>query len=104
MSARALVPFAIALWFVGCKAGTATPEECDKVARHLAELQVKKEKRPPLGRLAMAPFNTKEREDEIFQESQSSAKARCTKGWKREAYECMLKATEIEEADKCRSL
>ncbi|MBI2391162.1 MAG: hypothetical protein HYV09_16350 [Deltaproteobacteria bacterium] len=104
MSARALLLFAIALCFAGCKAGTATPEECDEIARHLAELQVKKEKRPPLGRLAMAPFNTKEREDEIFQEAQASAKTRCTKGWKREVYECMSKATEIEEADKCRSL
>lgn len=87
-----------------CKPSVATANECDVVARHLAELQVKKEKRPPLGRLAVAPFNTKENEDAVFEEARDNAKARCMKGWKRDVYDCMLAAKEIEEADKCRFL
>jgi hypothetical protein len=85
-----------------CKPGVATADECEKVARHLADLQVKKEKRPPLGRLAAAPFNTKENEDAVFTEAHDNAKARCMKGWKRAVYECMLEAKEMELVDKCR--
>jgi hypothetical protein len=86
----------------GCKPSTATPAECDSVAKHLAGLQVKKEKRPPLGRLAVAPFNTPENEKAVFDEAFENAKGRCAKGWKRAVYECMLQAQEIEAADKCR--
>lgn len=85
-----------------CKSAIATADECEKVSRHLADLQVKKEKRPPLGRLAAAPFNSKENEDAVFNEAHDNAKARCTKGWKRAVYDCMLEAKEIEQADKCR--
>jgi hypothetical protein len=90
------------LFLISCKPATATPDECDRVSKHLADLQVKKEKRPPLGRLAAAPFNTKENEDAVFTEARDNAKARCTKGWKRAVYDCMLEAKEIEQADKCR--
>lgn len=92
----------IPLMLISCKPSTATPAECDQVAAHLGALQVKKEKRPPLGRLAAAPFNTKENEDAVFAEARDNARARCTKGWKRAVYECMLEAKEIEQADKCR--
>lgn len=96
--------FLVCLAIPACKPTVATATECDAVAKHLAELQVKKEKRPPLGRLAIAPFNTKENEDSVYEEAQTNAKARCTKGWKREIFECMMNAKEIEEADKCRLL
>ncbi len=87
---------------VACKSSVATLPECDAVAKHLADLQVEKEKRPPLGRLATAPFNTKENEDAIHAEARESARARCGKGWKRAVYDCMLDAKTIESADKCR--
>ena len=92
----------LAVGITACKSSVATGEECDAVAGHLAELQVKKEKRPPLGRLAVAPFNTKENEDAVFSEARDTARARCGKGWKRAVYECMMQASEIEAADKCR--
>ncbi len=91
-----------ALALISCKPAVATSDECEQVARHLGELQVKKEKRPPLGRLASKGFDTKENEDAVFNEAKDNAKARCAKGWKRAIYECMMKAEEIEAADKCR--
>lgn len=105
MSPLRILPLVVAVLSVGaCKPRVASAPECDAVARHLAELQVKKEKRPPLGRLAIAPFNTKENEDSVFEEAQTNAKGRCLKGWKREIFDCMMNAKEIEEADKCRYL
>jgi len=85
-----------------CKPGVATKDECDKVAAHLAQLQVDKEKRPPLGRLAAAPFNTPENEKSVRDEAQENAVKRCQKGWKRAVYDCMIDAKTIEAADKCR--
>lgn len=85
-----------------CKPSIATSDECAEVAKHLASLQVKKEKRPPLGRLASAPFNTPENEKAVFDEAHDNAKARCAKGWKRAVFECMMQAQELEAADKCR--
>jgi hypothetical protein len=91
-----------AVSLVACKPSTATKDECEQVSQHLAELVVKKEKRPPLGRLASKGFDTKENEDAIFNEARDNARARCAKGWKRAIYECMMSATEIEKADQCR--
>jgi hypothetical protein len=91
-----------AIAVMSCKPAIATSDECEQVARHLADLQVKKEKRPPLGRLASKGFDTKENEDAVFAEAKDNAKARCVKGWKRAIYDCMMQAQEIEAADKCR--
>ena len=98
----ALVLVLAAAFAAGCKPSVATPDECAEVAKHLAALQVKKEKRPPLGRLASPPFDTPDNEKAVFDEAHDNAKARCAKGWKRAVFECMLRAQEIESADKCR--
>jgi len=87
---------------VACKPAVATSDECEQVARHLGDLQVKKEKRPPLGRLASKGFDTKENEDAVFNEAKDNARARCAKGWKRAIFDCMMSAQEIEQADRCR--
>lgn len=86
----------------GCKPAVATPEECDKVSDHLADLVVKKEKKPPFGRLASPPFNTPDNEKDIRDEAKGKAKPRCLKGWKRQVFDCMMAAQDIESADKCR--
>jgi 3-deoxy-D-manno-octulosonate 8-phosphate phosphatase KdsC-like HAD superfamily phosphatase len=101
---QGLAPLILAgvLLAVGCKPSIATKEECEAVAKHLAELQVQKEKRPPLGRLAAAPFDTPDNEREVRDEARTNAQARCAKGWKRAVYECMLEAKDLEAADKCR--
>jgi hypothetical protein len=91
-----------AVFVMSCKPAIATSDECEQVARHLGELQVKKEKRPPFGRLASKGFDTKENEDAILTEARDNAKTRCAKGWKRAIYDCMMQAQEIEAADKCR--
>jgi hypothetical protein len=87
---------------IGCKPVVATADECAKVSDHLGDLQVKKERIAPMGRLSVAPFNGPENEKAIFEEARDSAKKRCAKGWKREIYECMMTAADIETADKCR--
>ncbi len=97
-----IVLLGCAVAVMSCKPAIATGDECEQVARHLADLQVKKEKRPPLGRLASKGFDTKENEDAVFNEAKDNAKARCAKGWKRAIYDCMMQAQEIEAADKCR--
>lgn len=99
---RFLFLLALVASSASCKPGVATAAECDQVANHLGDLQVKKEKRPPLGRLAAAPFNTKENEDAVHSEARDNARARCMKGWKRAVFDCMLDAKELELADKCR--
>ncbi len=92
----------VAVTIAGCKPAVATPAECEVVAEHLAQLVVAKEKKPPMGRLASPPFNTAENEKDIHDEAKGKAKPRCLKGWKRQVYDCMLAAKEIEAADKCR--
>ncbi len=89
--------------FVACKPVVATADECTQVANHLGDLQVKKEHIAPMGRLSVAPFNGPENEKAVFEEARDNAKKRCAKGWKREIYECMIAATDIESADKCRN-
>jgi hypothetical protein len=95
--------FSIVASIDGCKPAVATPAECDAVAKHLAELQLKKEKTPPFGRL-LPPFDDADHEKEIFDEAYGNAKTRCGKGWKRDVFECMTKAADLETADKCRFL
>ena len=99
---RHLVHFALVISVASCKPAVATKDECAKVAAHLAELQVQKEKRPPLGRLAAAPFNTAQNEKAVRDEASDNADKRCLKGWKRAVYDCMMEAKSIEAADKCR--
>jgi hypothetical protein len=86
-----------------CKAPVATAAECDTVAQHLAELQIKKEKTPPFGHL-VPPFDDDAHRKEIESEAKARAKERCTKGWKREVYDCMMSAQDLDAADKCRFL
>jgi hypothetical protein len=90
--------------FAGCKPPIATPQECDQVANHLADAQVAKEKIPPLGKLSSKPFDDADHEKELREEVRSQVKSRCDKGWKRDVWDCMMKATDLETADKCRSL
>ena len=85
-----------------CKPAVVSPEECTAIADHLGKLQVKKEKLPPMGRLASPPFNGPENERGVFEEARDNAKTRCLKGWKREVFECMQQVQTIEEADRCR--
>ena len=87
----------------GCKAPVATAAECDTVAQHLAELQIKKEKTPPFGHL-VPPFDDAAHQQEIETEAKARAKERCTKGWKREVYDCMMQSQDLDAADKCRFL
>jgi hypothetical protein len=99
---RRFICFSTLICLASCKPATATKDECGKVAAHLADLQVEKEKRPPLGRLAAAPFNTPENEKAVRDEASENANKRCAKGWKRAVYDCMMDAKTIEAADKCR--
>lgn len=86
-----------------CKPKVASADECEKVAAHLADLQIKKEKTPPLGHL-IPPFDDPDHEQSLREEAHDNAKQRCLKGWKREVYDCMMQATDIGAADKCRYL
>ncbi|MBL8720579.1 MAG: hypothetical protein JNL79_31630 [Myxococcales bacterium] len=85
-----------------CKPAVASADECEQVSEHLAQLVVKKEKKPPMGRLASPPFNTPDNEKDVHDEAKNKAKPRCLKGWKRQVFDCMMAAKEIEAADKCR--
>ena len=85
----------------GCRQ-MANASECDAVAKHLAELQVKKERTPPLGRLASPPFNGPNEEKEVFDEARDNARERCGKGWKKSVADCMIDAKDLAAADKCR--
>jgi hypothetical protein len=86
-----------------CKPRVATPDECEKVAVHLADLQIQKEKIPPMG-LLVPPFDDPEHEKNLHDEAHDKAKERCLKGWKREVWDCMMQSTDIVAADKCRNL
>jgi hypothetical protein len=101
-SSLVLVLAAASLVSSACKSVVASSDECSEVADHLGALQVKKEKLPPMGRLASPPFNGPENERAIHDEARDSAKARCLKGWKREVFDCMQQVQTIEEADRCR--
>jgi len=87
----------------GCKPPIASATECDAVAQHLADLQIKKEKTPPFGHL-VPPFDDEAHRKEIETEAKQRAKERCSKGWKREVYDCMMNAQDLDAADKCRFL
>lgn len=86
-----------------CKPRVATPDECEKVAVHLADLQIKKEKIPPMG-LLVPPFDDPDHEASLREEAHDKAKERCLKGWKREVWDCMMQSQDIVAADKCRNL
>ena len=88
---------------LGCKPPVASAAECDAVAQHLADLQIKKEKTPPFGHL-VPPFDDAEHAKELEAEARQRAKERCTKGWKREVYDCMMSAQDLDAADRCRFL
>lgn len=101
--ARFCLPFVAAFSLLSaCKPSVATKDECEQVSKHLADLQVQKEKRPPFGRLAAAPFNSPDNERAVYEEAQTNARARCAKGWKRAVYDCMMQAKDLDAADKCR--
>jgi len=85
-----------------CKPAIASADECEQVSEHLAQLVVQKEKKPPMGRLASPPFNTPDNEKDVHDEAKNKAKPRCLKGWKRQVFDCMMAAKDIETADKCR--
>ena len=87
----------------GCKPAVASADECERVSLHLADLQIAKEKVPPLGHL-VPPFDDKDHEQNLRDEAHDNAKQRCLKGWKRDVYECMIQAKDIDAADKCRFL
>ena len=86
-----------------CKPRIATPDECEKAAVHLADLQIKKEKTPPLGRL-LPPFDDPDHEQSLRDEAHDNAKAHCLKGWKRDVYECVMQATDVSAFETCRKL
>lgn len=106
LSFRLVLPLALAALagVAGCRRPIASPEECDAVANHLAELQVRKEKIPPFGRLASKGFDGPDEVKAIFEEAKKSARDRCAKGWKRAVYECMMEAQDLAVADRCRFL
>jgi hypothetical protein len=87
----------------GCRS-VANAEECDAVAKHLADLQVQKEQKPPLGQLASPLFDTPENRQRIFEEARKNAHDRCAKGWKKAVYDCMMESKDLATADKCRNL
>jgi hypothetical protein len=94
----------------GCEAKTATPEECDKVADHLADLKVAQEKQPKVvqsngtvrGGLLLPPFGDAAKEKEVRDEARGTFKDRCAKGWKRATWDCMMAAKDLEAAELCR--
>jgi hypothetical protein len=94
----------------GCKAKLATPEECEKVAGKLADLKVAQEKQPKVvqsngsvrGGLLQPPFGDAAKEKEIRDEALGTFKDRCSKGWRRETWDCMMAAQDLETADRCR--
>ncbi len=86
---------------LGCRA-VANASECDAVAKHLGDLQVKKERKPPMGQLASPLFDTPENQQRIFEEARKNARDRCAKGWKRAVVDCMMGAQDLAAADKCR--
>lgn len=79
----------------------ANDAECETVAQHIASLTVAHEKQPPLGKL-VPPFASEAREREIAEEAHKEAKTRCSKGWLRETYACMLKANSLTTVEECR--
>ncbi len=95
----------------GCASKTATPEECDKVAEHLADLKVAQEKQPKVvqsngtvrGGLLLPPFGDAAKEKEIRDEARGGFKDRCAKGWKRATWDCMMAAKDLEAAELCRA-
>ena len=93
----------VAYGSAGCKPAVASADECEQVSAHLADLQIAKEKVPPFGHL-VPPFDDKEHEQNLRDEAHDKAKQRCLKGWKRDVYECMVQAKDIDTADKCRFL
>src|SRR5207248_6083341 len=107
-----LVSLASSLASGGCKQRIASPDECEKVSARLADLVIQREKTPKWvdeqghlhsGKL-VPPFDDKEHEQSLHDEAQDNAKQRCLKGWKREIYDCMMKAQDFDTADKCRLL
>lgn len=86
-----------------CCHSVATASDCESVGQHLADLQIKKEKERPFGRL-LPPFDDAAHEKEIRDGAVVEFKGRCMKGWKKAVYECMMSAQDFETADKCRYL
>lgn len=99
--ASALVVLSLPLLVTSCRS-IANADECEAVSKHLAELQVQKERKPPLGQLASPIFDTPENAQRIFDEAKKNARDRCAKGWKRAVAQCMLDAKDLAAADKCR--
>lgn len=95
---------------VGCESKLATPEECDKVADHLANLKVAQEKQPKVvqsngtvrGGLLLPPFGDAAKEKEVRDEARGTFKDRCAKGWKRATWDCMVAAKDLDAAELCR--
>lgn len=95
---------------VGCTPKVATPEQCDEVANKLAELKVTQEKQPKVvqgngtvrGGFLQPPFGDAAKEKEIRDEARATFKDRCGKGWKRETWDCMMAAKDLEAAELCR--
>ena len=99
--ASALVLVVVSLSASACRS-VANADECEAVSKHLADLQVKKERIPPMGQLASPLFDTPENQQRIFDEAKKNARDRCAKGWKRTVAQCMMDAKDLSAADKCR--